>query len=85
MTGKVAGRVVNVVIDRCFVEAGTRWVIDYKSMTPVDDDVPAFLAAQREAHRAQLERYATLLAQLDPQPVRAALYFPSIGEFLELT
>jgi hypothetical protein len=60
-------------------------VIDYKSMTPVDDDVPAFLAAQREAHRAQLERYATLLAQLGPQPVRAALYFPSIGEFLELT
>jgi len=85
LTGKVAGRVVNVVIDRCFVEAGTRWVIDYKSMTPVDDDVPAFLAAQREAHRAQLERYATLLAQLGPQPVRAALYFPSIGEFLELT
>ena len=84
LTGKVAGRVVNVVIDRCFVEAGTRWVIDYKSMAPVDDDLQGFLAAQAEAHRAQLERYSSLLAHLGPEPVRAALYFTAIGQFLEL-
>ncbi len=85
LTGKVAGRVVNVVIDRCFVESGTRWVIDYKSMAPIDEDLTGFLAAQREAHRAQLERYASLLANLGPEPVRAALYFTAIGQFLELT
>lgn len=85
LTGKVAGRIVNVVIDRCFVEAGQRWVIDYKTATPPDDNVSGFIDAQREAHRAQLERYSSLLARFGPEPVRAALYFPALGRFVELT
>jgi ATP-dependent exoDNAse (exonuclease V) beta subunit len=85
LTGKVAGRIVNVVIDRCFVEAGQRWVIDYKTAVPSDGNVSEFLGAQREAHRAQLARYSSLLARLGPEPVRSALYFPATGLFLELT
>jgi ATP-dependent exoDNAse (exonuclease V) beta subunit len=84
LTGKVAGRIVNVVIDRCFVEAGQRWVIDYKTAVPTDDNLAAFLDAQCEAHRAQLERYSNLLTRFGPEPVRAALYFPSLGRFVEL-
>jgi ATP-dependent exoDNAse (exonuclease V) beta subunit len=84
LTGKVAGRIVNVVVDRCFVEAGERWVIDYKTAVPPDDDVAGFVAAQCEVHRAQLARYSTLLARLGPEPVRAALYFPAIDRFVEL-
>jgi ATP-dependent exoDNAse (exonuclease V) beta subunit len=84
LTGKVAGRIVNVVIDRCFVEAGQRWVIDYKTSIPSDDNLSGFLDAQREAHRAQLERYSNLLARFGPEPVRAALYFPTLTQFVEL-
>jgi ATP-dependent exoDNAse (exonuclease V) beta subunit len=84
LTGKVAGRIVNVVIDRCFVEAGQRWVIDYKTSIPSDDNLSGFLDAQREAHRAQLERYSNLLARFGPEPVRAALYFPTLAQFVEL-
>ena len=84
LTGKVAGRIVNVVVDRCFVEAGERWVIDYKTATPPDEDLAGFIEAQREIHRAQLERYSNLLARLGPEPVRAALYFPAIPWFVEL-
>ena len=85
LTGKVAGRIVNVVIDRCFVEAGQRWVIDYKTAIPSDGNLSGFLDAQREAHRAQLERYSSLLSRFGPEPVRSALYFPAIGLFVELT
>ena len=42
------------------------------------------LDAQREAHRAQLERYSNLLARFGPEPVRAALYFPTLTQFVEL-
>lgn len=84
LTGKVAGRIVNVVVDRCFVETGERWVIDYKTATPPDEDLAGFIEAQRELHRAQLARYSNLLARLGPEPVRAALYFPAIPWFVEL-
>ena len=73
------------MIDRCFVEAGQRWVIDYKTAIPSDGNLSGFLDAQREAHRAQLERYSSLLSRFGPEPVRSALYFPAIGLFVELT
>lgn len=84
LTGREAGRVINVVIDRCFVDDGIRWVIDYKTAVPSTEDLDTFLNEQRVAHRAQLERYASLLSRLGPQPLRAALYFPALGQFVEL-
>jgi len=62
LTGITAGRRVNVVIDRSFVDAqGVRWIIDYKTSVHQGADTGAFLDNERERYRGQLEQYAALL------------------------
>lgn len=84
LTGRYEGRISNVVIDRCFVEEGTRWVIDYKSARFDGADPERFIAEQSELYRPQLERYVHFARRLGTEPVRAALYFVFLGRFVEL-
>ena len=75
---------VRAVIDRTFVdEEGTRWVVDYKTGLHEGGDVEAFLDAERERYRPQLERYAALLRRLDGRPLKMGLYFPLLGGWRE--
>jgi len=77
--------VVNVVIDRLLIEPdGQRWVVDYKTGTHEGSELAAFLAEEELRYRPQLQRYAALVRAASPGPVRAALYFPLLGEFREL-
>ena len=77
LTGVIEGAIVHVAVDRTFVdEQGTRWIVDYKTGTHEGGSTEAFLDREQERYRAQLERYATLLHNLDGRPVRMALYFP---------
>jgi ATP-dependent helicase/nuclease subunit A len=87
LTGIAGGRLMSVSIDRSFVDAatGTRWVIDFKTSRHKGGDLDAFLTGEIERYRPQLESYAALARALGPQPVRAALYFPLLGAFRELT
>jgi len=65
------------VIDRTFVdESGTRWIIDYKTGDHLEEDVEAFLDAEQQRYREQLERYATIMRLLEERPIKMALYFP---------
>ena len=82
LTGFADGLLVNVSIDRTFIDReGTRWVIDYKTSRHEGGSLEEFLAQEQERYRPQLERYALLARGLGPEPVRAALYFPLIGAF----
>ncbi|MGH9519845.1 MAG: 3'-5' exonuclease, partial [Terriglobales bacterium] len=67
-------------LDRSFVDAGIRWVIDFKTAAPdAGEDHIAFRARQVERHQAQLRIYADLVRALDPAlPVRCALYLPML-------
>src|SRR5438034_292449 len=86
LTGLIAGRLRSVVIDRCFVdEAGTRWVIDYKSSRHEGGALESFLDQEMQRYQGQLSGYVELARALGPQPVRAALYFPLLGAFRELS
>jgi ATP-dependent exoDNAse (exonuclease V) beta subunit len=74
-----------VIIDRCFVDTdGSRWIIDFKTSSHEGGDLDSFLQQELERYRPQLEQYVALAAQLGPEPVRAALYFPLLGEFREM-
>ena len=86
LSGVSGGRLRNLKVDRSFVdESGTRWVIDYKTSAHEGGDLEGFLAREIERYRPQLEAYLELARAMGPQPVRAALYFPLLGAFRELS
>ena len=74
------GRVRHIVVDRTFVDAGKRWIIDYKTGTHTGGDLESFLDDERERYRAQLEGYARALRSMDsrPVPIYLGLYFPML-------
>ncbi len=84
LSGVLDGDIVNVVLDRTFVdENGTRWIVDYKTSAHEGGGLDDFLGREQERYRFQLERYARLMAQLDPRPIRLGLYFPLLGGWRE--
>jgi len=84
LTGVLDGELVDVVIDRTFVdETGVRWIVDYKTGMHEGADLEGFLDNEQARYREQLERYAALLAQLGTEPVRVALYFPLLRGWRE--
>lgn len=85
VTGVLDGGVQSVVIDRIFVdENGVHWIVDYKTSTHEGGDLAGFLQQEKDRYRAQLERYARLYGSLTDAPVKAALYFPLLQEFVEI-
>jgi ATP-dependent exoDNAse (exonuclease V) beta subunit len=85
LTGVAEGRLRTLVIDRSFIdEAGTRWVIDFKTSRHEGGGREAFLDSELERYQGQLRAYAALARELGPEPVRAALYFPLLRAFREL-
>jgi ATP-dependent exoDNAse (exonuclease V) beta subunit len=73
--------VKSYVIDRTFIEDGTRWIVDYKSVSldrSLTDSELKIIAAQ---YRAQLEDYAALFAD-ETAPVKMAILFLSLGRLI---
>jgi ATP-dependent exoDNAse (exonuclease V) beta subunit len=65
------GEIQTHVIDRTFVEDGVRWIVDYKTTRPSDDEEP------RAEHQAQLSRYRSLFgADTD---VRTVVFYTRTG------
>lgn len=79
------GRVEHFKLDRTFVDdAGIRWIIDYKTARHEGGGLDAFLDREKERHKAQLDNYARVLKQLEPdRPIRVGLYFPLLGGWRE--
>jgi ATP-dependent exoDNAse (exonuclease V) beta subunit len=84
LTGIADGYLTNVIIDRTFIDdAGTRWVIDFKTSRHEGANLEAFLSEEIKRYRSQLARNVALARGLGPQPVRAALYFPLMSRWRE--
>lgn len=73
------------VIDRTFIHAGERWIIDYKTLRLVESEEPIEQQLKSKAltYQPQLERYAALFAK-EGLNVRTAIFFPSHGTLIEL-
>ena len=77
VSGWMEGRIVEGVVDRCFVDdAGVLWIVDYKAGRHEGGELDAFLDREQERYRGQLERYGRLLASQHEGPIRLGLYFP---------
>ena len=82
VTGVVDGEVVRGLVDRTFIDAGARWIIDFKTSEHQGGKLEEFLDEQQRRYRDQMERYARILAALG-NPVRLGLYFPLLDEWRE--
>ncbi len=84
MTGMAEAGIVNVVMDRAFIDGhGVRWIVDYKTGSHEGGDIDAFLDREQERYRPQLERYAMLMRARDGRPIRLGLYFPMLKGWRE--
>ena len=84
LSGIHGGDVVNIIIDRTFVdEKGVRWIVDYKTSRHESGDVDQFLDLQQNRYREQLEKYADIMSALDDRPIRLGLYFPLLRGWRE--
>ncbi len=84
LSGIHRGEVVNIIIDRTFVDKeGIRWIVDYKTSRHESGDVDRFLDLQQDRYREQLEKYADIMSALDDRPMRLGLYFPLLRGWRE--
>lgn len=87
INGLVDGDLVYAVIDRTFVDKGIRWVVDYKTSQPGQAETfESFLGREQRRYARQMKTYRCLMQAYDTgHPVRAALYFPMIDGWVEVT
>jgi len=81
MVQHLGGVTSSHVVDRSFVEAGRRWIIDYKTAQVAGDE--AALRHHAERYRAQLERYGALFAA-EALPLRLGVFYAALGRLVEL-
>ncbi|HEY6645457.1 UvrD-helicase domain-containing protein [Povalibacter sp.] len=86
LSGVVDGQIIEGIIDRTFVdEAGTRWVVDFKTSAHEGGGLEQFLDEESVRYRPQLMRYGRLMRLFDgARKVRAALYFPLLRAWREI-
>ena len=84
ISGDYQGKVVNVIIDRTFVDKqGVRWIVDYKSSRHEGADLQVFLEHEQQRYNEQLRKYATLLSGMETRPIKLGLYFPLLKGWRE--
>lgn len=77
LTGIISGRVMNVIMDRTFIDSeGTRWIIDYKISRHEGEDVDNFLDHELDRYKNKMELYGRIMAGMEKRPTMLGLYFP---------
>ena len=74
----------SLILDRTFVENGTRWIIDYKTSSHTGGNLQGFLDNEEDRYREQLQAYKNALALKETRPIKTALYFPLLDQLLEV-
>jgi ATP-dependent exoDNAse (exonuclease V) beta subunit len=85
LSGVIDGSVQSIIIDRVRIDQdGVHWIVDYKTSTHEGGDLAGFLQQEADRYRPQLEKYASLYRNFTDAPVKTALYFPLLQEFVEI-
>lgn len=84
ITALIDNTIHELVIDRTFVdEVGIRWIIDYKTSMPEDQDIAAFIHSEYERYLSKMQQYAHAFRGIENRETRLALFFPNIPEWKE--
>jgi ATP-dependent exoDNAse (exonuclease V) beta subunit len=84
LSGILDDQIHHIVLDRSFIDDGTRWIIDYKTSQHQGSGLEQFLDREVDRYRPQLHRYARLAQKLGPEPIRLGLYFPLMRAWREV-
>ena len=84
LTAVLDNQPTNLVLDRTFVDDGTRWIVDYKTSSHSGGDLEGFVQNEADRYREQLGRYRQALEINETRPIRTALYFPLLDRFCEI-
>lgn len=87
------GKIQTHVIDRTLVDSeGVRWIIDYKTGVPAQEEkendevkLSQFIAEQLQLHQAQLHRYKKLYEKLESRQSKTAILFTAIPRLVEIS
>jgi ATP-dependent exoDNAse (exonuclease V) beta subunit len=71
------------IIDRTFVDSGTRWIVDYKTTAAVANFSEAEIQTEALKHVPQLAEYAALFAD-EGLPIKTAVFFVNVGRLIEV-
>lgn len=74
-----------IIIDRSFIdENNTRWIIDYKTSCPTENEsMQNFLMQQKALYLAKLNVYGATLSQIEERSIKMGLYFPLCKGWIE--
>lgn len=85
LTAILDNKIEQLVVDRTFIdEHGCRWIIDYKTSIPDDDDIDSFLLEETQQYQTQLRRYAQAFKLLGEDNIKCGLYFPLLPKWIEV-
>ena len=81
-----SGELHTGIIDRCFVDGDTCWIVDYKSSEPAEGQpLDEFKQQQITQYSKQLNKYEQLLKAIMPaKNYHKMLYFPTIGQSTQI-
>ena len=84
VSGIFNGKLINIIIDRTFVDDNNvRWIIDYKTSRHEGKDIDLFLDQEQGRYNDQLQKYGTLVSQMEQREVKLGLYFPLLQGWRE--
>lgn len=75
----------HIIIDRSFIDENkVRWIIDYKTSQPDENESLAFFFEKEKAQYAEkLKLYAETVQKMENNPTRIGLYFPLVKGWVE--
>lgn len=85
LTIKINGKIQSIVIDRTFIDDNnTRWIIDFKTSVPHNDDLNSFIETEKEKYLNQLQLYCEAMKIVGTSPIKMGLYFPLVPAWREV-
>lgn len=83
LTTRTGNEINNYIIDRTFIDDGTRWIVDYKTTVLPANITADELQVAAESHRKQLQTYAALFVE-EGLPIKCAVFFMHTGQLVNL-
>jgi ATP-dependent helicase/nuclease subunit A len=85
LTAVMDTEIQQFIIDRTFVdENDIRWVIDYKTSTPAQENLADFFKSEQQKYHSKMWHYFQAIREIDQRPIRMGLYFPLLPAWHEI-